>query len=312
MVLAQPTAEGMASAVALLRAGGLVGLPTETVYGLAADACNGLAVARIYAAKGRPQFNPLIAHVADLAAAERLVVFDPLSRALAETLWPGPLTLVLPRTPDCPVSQLAGAGLATLAVRVPDHPVALALLRAFGGPVVAPSANPSGRLSPTRPEHLAPQLADVVLDGGPCRVGVESTIVQVVGGRLRVLRPGGVPIEALRRWPIDATPLSSAQAPNAPGQLHSHYAPTLPVRLRARRPRANEALLAFGDRQPAGAAYTLNLSPSGDLAEAAACLFDHLYRLDDTRFAAIAVVPIPATGLGAAINDRLRRAAHRS
>ncbi len=311
MAVVQPTAQGIASAVAALRAGRLVALPTETVYGLGADATNGAAVARIFAVKGRPRFNPLIAHVADVAAAEKLVAFDPLARQLALAFWPGPLTLVLPRAADCAVSLLAGAGLPTLAVRVPDHPVALALLRAFGGPVVAPSANVSGRLSPTRAAHVAAQLADLVLDGGPCRVGVESTIVQVVAGRLRLLRPGGIPIEALRRWPVDDEPVASSENPSAPGQLASHYAPSLPLRLNARRPRRGEALLAFGDRQPPGAAITLNLSPTGDLVEAASNLFAYLHQLDDPRHAGIAAVAIPSRGLGAAINDRLRRAAHR-
>ncbi|MBM4345324.1 MAG: threonylcarbamoyl-AMP synthase [Deltaproteobacteria bacterium] len=311
MPIVLPDGPGLAAATDALRAGRLVVVPTETVYGLAADARDGCAVARIYEAKGRPRFNPLIAHVADLAAARQLVVFDGAAYQLAEAFWPGPLTLVLPRLADCPVSQLAGAGLPTLAVRVPDHPVALELLRAFGAPLVAPSANVSGRLSPTRAEHVAGHLADLVLDGGPCRVGVESTIVQVVAGRIRVLRPGGVPVEALRGWPIDEVAAGPAAMPNAPGQLASHYAPDLPLRMGVRRPRHDEALVAFGDRQPAGAARTINLSPTGDLAEAAANLFDVLHRLDDPRLAGIAVVPIPRHGLGAAINDRLRRAAHR-
>ncbi len=294
-------------ATAALAAGGLVAFPTETVYGLGADATSDAAVARIYEAKDRPHFNPLIAHVPDLAAAERLVVFTDPARRLARAFWPGPLTLVLVRKAGCPVSLLASAGLDTLAVRVPDHPLALALLRAFGRPLVAPSANPSGQLSPTTAGDVRDALGDkvaVVLDGGPCRVGVESTVIDLSGGHAALLRHGGVPVEALEAilGPLAAPgdgPLKS------PGQLDSHYAPRLPVRLEASEAKADEALLAFGPEVPDG----LNLSPSGDLVEAAANLFAFLRRLDRPGLAGIAVMPIPDRGLGRAINDRLRRAA---
>lgn len=294
-------------ATAALAAGELVAFPTETVYGLGADATSDAAVARVYEAKGRPHFNPLIAHVPDLAAAERLVMFTDPARRLARAFWPGPLTLVLERTAGCPVSLLASAGLDTLAVRVPDHPLALALLRAFGRPLVAPSANPSGQLSPTMAGDVRDALGDkvkIVLDGGPCRVGVESTVVDLSGGRATLLRPGGVPAEALEAilGPLAAPgdgPLRS------PGQLESHYAPRLPVRLEATEARPGEALLAFGPGAPDG----LNLSPSGDLVEAAANLFAFLRRLDRPGLAGIAVMPIPDCGLGRAINDRLCRAA---
>jgi L-threonylcarbamoyladenylate synthase len=299
-------------AAAALQDGKLVAFPTETVYGLGADATSDAAVAAVYAAKGRPDFNPLIAHVADLAAAEALVVFPPAARRLAEAFWPGPLTLVLPRRADCPVSLLASAGLDTLAVRVPDHPLALALLRAVAVPVVAPSANPSGGLSPTTAEHVRAGLGDkvgAILDGGPCRVGVESTVVDLSGPAPLLLRPGGVSREAIEA--ILATALGAvAGGPlRSPGQLDSHYAPHLPVRLNATSVRPDEALLVFGTAFPAGAAMTLNLSPAGDTVEAAAHLFAYLRRLDRPELAGIAVTPIPEDGLGLAINDRLRRAA---
>lgn len=294
-------------AAAALGAGGLVAFPTETVYGLGADATSDVAVARVFEAKGRPSFNPLIAHVPDLAAAERLVAFTDPARRLARAFWPGPLTLVLERTADCPVSLLASAGLDTLAVRVPDHPLALALLRAFGRPVVAPSANPSGQLSPTAAAHVLDALGDrvaVILDGGPCRVGVESTVVDLSGGHAVLLRPGGVPAEALE--PVLGPLAAPGDGPlRSPGQLESHYAPRLPVRLEATEARPGEALLAFGPAAPG----ELNLSPSGDLVEAAANLFGFLRRLDRKGVTGIAVMRIPEHGLGRAINDRLRRAA---
>ncbi|MBM3532759.1 MAG: threonylcarbamoyl-AMP synthase [Alphaproteobacteria bacterium] len=297
-------------AAAALAAGRLVAFPTETVYGLGADATSDEAVARVYEAKGRPVFNPLIAHVPDLAAAERLVVFTDSARRLARAFWPGPLTLVLPRAADCPVSLLASAGLDTLAVRVPDHPLALSLLRAVGRPLVAPSANPSGQLSPTTAQHVREALGgkvSVVLDGGPCRVGIESTVVDLSGERPVLLRPGGVSTEAIEA--ILGPMAAPGEGPiRSPGQLESHYAPHLPVRLGATRARPNEALLAFGPAV-APAAVTLNLSPACDLIEAAANLFAYLRRLDRPDLAAIAVMPIPETGLGRAINDRLRRAA---
>ena len=294
-------------ATAVLAAGNLVAFPTETVYGLGADATSDAAVARVYEAKGRPHFNPLIAHVPDLAAAERLVVFTGPARQLAQAFWPGPLTLVLERTAGCPVSLLASAGLDTLAVRVPDHPLALTLLRAFGRAVVAPSANPSGQLSPTTASHVQGALGDkvaVILDGGPCRVGLESTVVDLSGGRPILLRPGGVPAEAVEAI-LGPLALPGDGPLRSPGQLDSHYAPYLPVRLDATEARPGEALLAFGPAAPGG----LNLSPSGDVVEAAANLFAFLRRLDRKGLKGIAVMPIPDRGLGRAINDRLRRAA---
>ncbi|WP_181699117.1 L-threonylcarbamoyladenylate synthase [Chthonobacter albigriseus] len=305
------------AAGALLRQGGLVAFPTETVYGLGADATNGRAVAGIYAAKGRPSFNPLITHVPDLAAADRFARFDQVSRRLAEAFWPGPLTLVLPRVPGAPISDLATAGLDTVALRVPRHPVALALLRAAGVPVVAPSANRSGHVSPTTADHVLADLAgriDAVVDGGPTEIGVESTIVLVAGDRIRLLRPGGVDRAALAR--VSGLPVDDAAdpqvAPIAPGMLASHYAPTAGVRLNATSVAPGEALLGFG---PAilpgsdGAVAVQNLSPTGDLAEAAANLFGMLRSLDASGASAIAVAPVPETGLGEAIVDRLRRAA---
>jgi L-threonylcarbamoyladenylate synthase len=312
--------EAIEAAARVLASGGLVAFPTETVYGLGADATNAAAVAKLYAAKGRPAFNPLIAHVADAAAARGLAIFDAAADALAAAFWPGPLTLVLPKTPTCPVADLATAGLDTVAVRVPAHGIARALIRVFGGPVVAPSANRSGHVSPTSADHVMVDLADridLVLDGGPTSVGVESTIVACVAGNVTLLRPGGVPRaaieEALGRR-IDETPASSddGEAPLAPGMLASHYAPRATLRLDATEVRPGEALLAFGADVPAGAAQaamTLNLSPGGDLIEAAANLFSHLRELDRAGIARIAVMPIPHDGLGEAINDRLARAA---
>jgi L-threonylcarbamoyladenylate synthase len=304
-------------AAAVLRRGGLVAFPTETVYGLGADATQPEAVARIFEAKGRPRFNPLIAHLPDLAAAARHAVFDSRAHALAEAFWPGPLTLVLPRAVGCEVARLASAGLDSLALRVPAHPVAHALLRAVGRPVVAPSANASGRISPTTAAHVAESLngaVDMILDGGACAVGVESTILDLTRDPAVLLRPGGIAradIEAVigalgTGGPTTAT---AESRPTAPGQLSSHYAPARPVRLNATEVAANEALLAFGPDAPQGAARTVNLSPRGDLREAAARLFAALHDLDRAGIGGIAAMPIPETGLGAAINDRLRRAA---
>lgn len=309
---------GLAEAAALLSSGGLVAFPTETVYGLGADATSGTAVAGIYAAKGRPRFNPLISHVPDIAAAEALARFDPLSRRLAEAFWPGPLTLVLPRRPGCPVSDLATAGLETLALRVPADPVARRLLARVGRPVAAPSANRSGHVSPTTAAHVLADLAgriDAVVDGGPTSVGVESTILRVDGDSLFLLRPGGVPreaIAALAGRPVAAPADGAADRPLAPGMLASHYAPSAAVRLDATRVEPGEALLAFGPVLPPGsaaAAAILNLSPRGDLAEAAANLFGMLRDLDRSGAPSLAVAPIPADGLGEAIRDRLLRAA---
>jgi L-threonylcarbamoyladenylate synthase len=289
-------------------------MPTETVYGLAADATNDRAVAAIYAAKGRPAFNPLIAHVDSAAAAAREGVFDDFARRLAEAFWPGPLTIVAPIAPTCQVSLLARAGLETLALRAPDHPVARALIAAAGVPLAAPSANRSGRVSPTTAAHVAVDLVgriDWILDGGPARRGVESTIVACLGGRPRLLRPGALTrerIEAALGIALDEIPPGGA--PIAPGQLSSHYAPRARLRLGARQCDGDEAALDFaGALAHSGATARLDLSPSGDLEEAAAHLFAYLRTLDEGGAALIAVAPIPERGLGFAINDRLRRAA---
>jgi L-threonylcarbamoyladenylate synthase len=319
IVSADPAA--IAHAAAQLRQGRLVAFPTETVYGLGADATNDRAVAAVYAAKGRPQFNPLIVHGADADALEQIVTFEPRARCLAARFWPGPLTLVLPRRTDCPVSLLAGAGLDTLAVRVPAHEVARALIHALGGPLVGPSANRSGRVSPTTAAHVAEAFdaaaVALVLDGGPCRIGVESTVLDLSQKQAMLLRPGGVTVEAIIETigPIERTATTEPGTEQgevsrrSPGMLASHYAPRLPVRLNARTARPNEALLAFGPDAPAGAAVTLNLSPAGDTTEAAANLFAMLRRLDRPGLDGIAVMAVPETGLGLAINDRLRRAA---
>jgi L-threonylcarbamoyladenylate synthase len=306
--------ESIGRAATLLRAGRLVAFPTETVYGLGGDATNDRAVAAIFAAKGRPRFNPLIVHVPDLAAAERIAVFDGRARVAAPRFWPGPLTLVLPRRADSGVSLLASAGLDTVAVRVPAHPMAQRLLRAAGRPLAAPSANRSGRVSPTEAAHVAAEFAGdgpaLILDGGPCAVGVESTVLDLSGEVPALLRPGGVTLEQLEAaLGRIATPAADSAAPRAPGQLASHYAPSLPLRLAAAAAHPGEALLAFGPEAPAESAATLNLSRTGDLTEAAANLFAMLRRLDQPEFAGIAVMAIPERGLGRAINDRLRRAA---
>jgi L-threonylcarbamoyladenylate synthase len=310
----------IATAADCLRAGGLVAFPTETVYGLGADATDAVAIARLYAAKGRPAFNPLIAHVAEIAAARLIGRFDATAERLAEAFWPGPLTLVLPMTGDCRVADLATAGLDTVAIRIPAHPLAQALLRAVGGPVVAPSANLSGHVSSTTAAHVEADLRgriDVILDGGPVDVGVESTIVGCFGTPI-LLRPGGVPseaIEAVMGAPL-GRPTANAAAddhqPLAPGMLASHYAPRAAVRLEATSVAADEVLLAFGAEALPGAEHAIavmNLSERGDLAEAATHLFSYLRTLDATSARAIAVMPIPHEGLGEAINDRLRRAA---
>jgi L-threonylcarbamoyladenylate synthase len=300
-------------AAALLRAGKLVAFPTETVYGLGADANNDDAVAAIFAAKQRPSFNPLIVHVVDVAAARRLATFDARAEGVAERFWPGPLTLVLRRRPDCPVSLLASAGLDTLAIRIPAHPLPRALIRAAGLPIAAPSANRSGRVSPTMAAHVLDELDGriaAVLDGGPCRVGVESTVLDLTAPQPTLLRPGGTTVEALEAMLGSlARPEAGGDAPRSPGMLASHYAPALPLRLDATKVAPYEALIAFGPRAPRGAKETRWLSRSGDLVEAAANLFAALRALDRPDFSAIAVMPIPEQGLGAAINDRLRRAA---
>lgn len=297
-----------AAAASALRAGRLVILPTETVYGLAADAGDARAVAAIYAAKGRPSFNPLIAHVGGIEAARRVATFSPQAEILAAAFWPGPLTLVLPVQAGGGVCDLARAGLDTVAVRVPAHPLALEVLRDFGGPVAAPSANRSGRPSPTTFEAALAETGEaaaIALDGGPCRVGLESTVVALLD-RPRLLRPGRVTREEVEAL---VGPLSEAEADarRSPGRLTRHYAPEAPVRLDAQGPRPGEIFLAFGP-SPSGADI-LNLSPSGDLVEAAANLFTFLRAADARGAAGIAVATIPAAGLGEAINDRLRRAA---
>jgi len=304
----------IAEAAAHLRAGRLVAFPTETVYGLGGDATSDRAVARIFDAKERPRFNPLIIHLPDAEAARQLVEFSAEARRLADLFWPGPLTLVLPRRPDCKVSLLASAGLDTLAVRVPGHPLAQALLRATGRPIAAPSANRSGRVSPTLAEHVRSELGDrvaLVLDGGPCRVGIESTVLDLSREPAVLLRPGGVAQEALEGvlGPIAPAPTVEDTAARAsPGMLASHYAPSLPVRLDVVEPLPGEAWLGFG---PVGSARQpdLQLSETADPIEAAARLFAALRSLDRPGFGGIAVMPIPEAGLGAAINDRLRRAA---
>ncbi|WP_022697095.1 L-threonylcarbamoyladenylate synthase [Euryhalocaulis caribicus] len=297
----------IARAAEILRGGGLVAMPTETVYGLAADAANPRAVAGLYAAKGRPRFNPLIAHVGGFDEAARHGQASGLAERLAAAFWPGPLTLVLPARPDCGVCDLARAGLDTVALRAPAHPAAQSLLTAFGGPLVAPSANPSETISPTTAAHVVEGMGeaiDLILDGGPCRVGVESTVVAVRGEGATLLRPGGLSraeIEAVSGPLADAKPGETG----SPGMLRRHYAPNARLRLNASAPEAGEAYLGFGPGAPDGA---LNLSPEGDLAEAAANLFSCLRRLD-SETGAIAVAPVPEAGLGEAINDRLRRAA---
>ena len=307
---------GIARAAALLRDGALVAFGTETVYGLGADATNAGAVAGIFAAKGRPRFNPLICHYPDTAAAFAQVVPNEAARILAGAFWPGPLTLVLPRAPECPVALLTGAGLDTLAVRGPAHPVALDLLRATGRPVAAPSANRSGQVSPTTAQHVLDGLGGriaAVLDSGPCPVGVESTVLDLSGDQPRLLRPGGVPaeaIEALVGRVVRGAPIG--EGPRSPGMLASHYAPALPVRLNAADAAKDEALLAFGPVPP-GTRLAFTLSEAGDLTEAAARLFAGLRWLDAEAqrlgFRRIAAMPVPGHGLGAAINDRLQRAA---
>ncbi|WP_371681999.1 L-threonylcarbamoyladenylate synthase [Microvirga sp. 17 mud 1-3] len=308
---------GLARAAEILRDGGLVAFPTETVYGLGADATRAEAVAGIYAAKERPRFNPLIAHVDGLPAALSQGIFNATARHLAEAFWPGPLTLVVPVAPGCTVSDLARAGLDSVGLRVPSHPVARALLTAVGRPVAAPSANRSGRVSPTAADHVLGDLDGriaAVLDGGETQVGVESTIVSCLEDKPRLLRPGGVPREAIEAaigMKLEAKP-TAGDGPLAPGMLASHYAPRAQVRLDAEEIQPGEAALLFGPAQPRGIGNALairNLSETGDLAEAATHLFSFLRQLDASGAQAIAVAPIPEAGLGEAINDRLARAA---
>ena len=315
MAIVAPDADGVAACVARLSTGHAVAIPTETVYGLAADACNAAAIAKIYEVKQRPQFNPLICHVADMKTAQQIGVFNADAEALAAAFWPGPLTLVVPRSAACPVDRLASAGLDTIALRVPAHPVAQNLLAAFGGPLVAPSANPSGRLSPSSAGHVASLLPDIdVLDGGDCPVGLESSIVGCLDTAPLWLRAGGLAradIEAVLGKKLADMPESEAQtAKLAPGRLARHYAPHSALRLNAEAARDNELLIGFGPDAPADCAA--NLSPTGDMAEAAAHLFAVLHRLDaqaQDSGKSLAIMPIGQNGLGEAINDRLTRAA---
>lgn len=304
----RPNPDGFSTAADILTAGGLVAFPTETVYGLGGDARNGTAVAGIYAAKGRPSFNPLIVHVANLEMAQRFAVFDSVALDLANKFWPGPLTLVLPLRTDAALSELVTAGLNTVAIRVPAHPVAHELLTAFDGPIAAPSANPSGGISPTRAVHVRDGLGgriDAIINGGKCMVGLESTIVMPIDGQVHLLRSGGVPVEQIANIHIPTA--QNTDAPTSPGQLASHYAPNARLRMNANVAGDDEHMIGFGD-----VAGQINLSKTGDLTEAAANLFAYLHMADEDAQTLgktkIAVAPIPMTGLGVAINDRLKRA----
>ena len=325
MVLVSATDENIAKAAEILKSGGVVGMPTETVYGLAANAFDGRAVAKIYEIKGRPQFNPLISHFADAGDVETCAVMDEKAKALAQAFWPGPLTLVLPRAKNCPVSELASAGLETIAVRVPAHPAARKLIKACGFPLVAPSANLSGTISPTSPAHVAEGLGDkvdMILAAGASSVGVESTVVDLSDGAPVILRPGAVTAEEISEVLGEKIIYDTGDAakPKSPGLLLKHYAPKIPLRMNAIDLNPGEALLGFSSLRfmgvkGGGAALNLpesqrrNLSEEGDLHQAASNLFAMLRELDRPEHAAIAVMPIPDTGLGVAINDRLKRAA---
>jgi L-threonylcarbamoyladenylate synthase len=315
MPIVPATPDAIRRAAQALARGEIVAFPTETVYGLAANALDARAVAKVFAAKERPRFNPLIVHVQGLAEAGEYGLVNEAARKLAGAFWPGPLTLVMKRRSTSGIADLVSAGLDTLALRAPAHPVAQALLAKAQLPLAGPSANRSGRISPTAAAHVEAELDDraaMILDGGPCPVGIESTVVTVAGEEPALLRPGAVPREAIER--VLGAPLAAATASEraaSPGQLPAHYAPLTPLRLDAVAVRADEALLAFGADVPAGARATVNLSQSGNLEEAASKLFAALRELDQAGAAAIAVMPIPATGLGEAINDRLRRAANR-
>lgn len=320
----------IARAAEMLREGKLVALPTETVYGLGANALDGQAVARIFEAKGRPQFNPLIVHVADSDAAQKYVEMDERALSVARQFWPGPLTMILPRREDSGISELCSAGLPTLAVRVPQHPVAQKLLREADIPVAAPSANASGTISPTTPQHVAESLGDrvdMILAAGACAVGLESTVLDLSGDQPAVLRPGAVSAEDIAAVLGCAVPYDNGDEAGrreklkSPGQLLKHYAPSIPVRLNAVDIEEGEALLAFGSIKFMGVrsgghvrdlpdGQIMNLSESGDLTEAAANLFTMLHALDQPQYKAIAVMNVPDTGLGVAINNRLRRAAN--
>lgn len=306
---------GIAQATERLKNKLLVAFPTETVYGLGADARHDLAVAEIYAAKGRPSFNPLIVHVASVAEAKKYAVFTSLAEKLAEAFWPGPMTLVLNRVDHCALSRLVSAGMDTVAIRIPSHPVALQLLKASGAPIAAPSANRSGRVSPTLAKHVIEEFREqkelLVLDGGACQVGLESSVIDARGPKPIILRPGFVTAEDIQlncMVVAQSTGGSNHSNPASPGMLESHYAPDLPIRLNATIAQVGEFMLAFGPTASTGK-DVLNLSPVGDLKEAAANLFSFLRRADMPNYERIAVMPIPESGLGIAINDRLRRAA---
>ena len=302
--------EEIETAVELLQKGDLVAFPTETVYGLGADATNDKATALIYEKKGRPSFNPLIAHVNGIQMASLYVEINALAEKLMTTFWPGPLTLVLPRKKDCVVSLLASAGLDTLAVRCPKNKIALDLITTFGKPIIAPSANKSGRISPTTANHIIEDYgndAPFILDGGPCQVGVESTVLLCTSETPAVLRYGGLAVEDIEEVIGKVIrPEKDENAPHSPGQLKSHYAPHLPLRMNAFEALEGEALLGFGNAPKAD----LNLSETEDLTEAAANLFSMMHQLDNPRYTGIAVMPVPERGLGLAINDRLKRAAY--
>jgi L-threonylcarbamoyladenylate synthase len=308
------TKQAISKAVQALARGEIVAFPTETVYGLGANALDARAVAKVFASKERPRFNPLIVHVRGLAEAERYAVVNETARRLAEAFWPGPLSLVLAKRPACGIADLVSAGLDTIALRVPAHPVAQALLAEAKLPLAAPSANRSGQISPTTAAHVEDELGDLpamILDGGPCPLGIESTVVSVIGDTPALLRPGALPREAIEL--VLGAPLAAATADHrgaSPGQLATHYAPSTKLRLDATIPGPSEALLAFGRDVPQGARATINLSESGNLEEAAANLFASLRKLDQAGAETIAVMPIPAHGLGEAINDRLQRAAN--
>ncbi len=303
---------GIDEAIAHIRRDGIAAVPTETVYGLAANAKSDIAVAKIFAAKRRPNFNPLILHTSGLDAAREIVEFNPAALQLAQKFWPGPLTMVLPLKENSGISQLAVAGLENAAIRVPNHPVMMELLRGFGGPLAAPSANLSGQISPTRAEHVLEGMnyrAEMILDGGPCLVGIESTILDLSGPAPTLLRPGGIEAESVEKE-IGAIRRITASGDKilAPGMMEKHYAPKTPLRIGCGNPQAKEALLAFGPDVPPGFPRVLNLSVSENLTEAAANLFAYMQNLDQEGHSGIATMPIPEKGLGVAINDRLRRA----
>jgi len=314
MAVVPATEKAIRQAAEALTRGDIVAFPTETVYGLGANALDARAVAKVFAAKERPRFNPLIVHVPGLAAAESYAVVNDTARMLAEAFWPGPLSLVLPKRPACGIADLVSAGLDTIALRAPAHKVAQALLEAVKLPIAAPSANRSGRISPTTAAHVETELDGrpaMILDGGPCPLGIESTVISVLAGATALLRPGAISREAIER--VLGAPLAAANANHrgaSPGQLATHYAPDTPLRLAATSVAPDEALLAFGRGVPEGARVTINLSAGGNLEEAASRLFAALRELDQAGAAAIAVMPIPAHGLGEAINDRLQRAAN--